>query len=116
MKLSVHVIVHPDDATDTAPVIREVFALDRDRVTPDTLGLPLSEAKNLLAAVHDTLVEHQVQRAVAAEVACPHRGRARRRKAPAPSSCAPCSASYTCPAPAGGTAPAKTSQPAPSSP
>jgi hypothetical protein len=80
MKLSVQVIVHPDDDTDTAPVIREVFTLDRDRLTPDTLGLRLSEAKDLLAAVQDTLVEHQVQRAVAAEVACPHCGRARRHK------------------------------------
>jgi hypothetical protein len=78
MKLSVQVIVHPDD--DTAPVVREVFALDRDALAPDTLGLQLSEAKDLLAAVQDSLVEHQVQRAVAAEVTCPHCGRARRHK------------------------------------
>jgi hypothetical protein len=78
MKLSVQVIVHPDD--DTAPVVREVFALDRDALAPDTLGLQLSEAKDLLAAVQDSRVEHQVQRAVAAEVTCPHCGRARRHK------------------------------------
>lgn len=30
MKLSVQVIVHPDDDSDAAIVVREVFAVDRD--------------------------------------------------------------------------------------
>ncbi|MGH3687350.1 MAG: hypothetical protein ACRDSM_20335 [Pseudonocardiaceae bacterium] len=80
MKLSVQVIVHPDDDGEGSPVVREVFALDRDGVAPDTLGLRLAEAKDLLVAVQDTLVAHQVSTAVAAEVACPRCGRARRHK------------------------------------
>jgi hypothetical protein len=79
MKVTVQVIVHPDDAEDS-PVVREVFALDRDGLTPDTLGLRLAEAKDLLVAVQDSLVEQQVQRAVSAQVACPDCGMPRRHK------------------------------------
>jgi hypothetical protein len=75
----VQVIVHPDDAEDS-PVVREVFALDRDGLTPDTLGLRLAEAKDLLVAVQDSLVEQQVRRAVSAQVACPDCGMPRRHK------------------------------------
>jgi hypothetical protein len=39
MKLSVQVIVHPDDDSDATAVVREVFALDREVLAPDTLGL-----------------------------------------------------------------------------
>jgi hypothetical protein len=47
MKLSVQVIVHPDDDSDAAIVVREVFALDRDILAPDTLGLRQGEAQDL---------------------------------------------------------------------
>jgi hypothetical protein len=46
----------------------EVFSLQRDTVTSDTLGLQLSEAKDLLTAVQDTLADAQVSTAVAAQV------------------------------------------------
>ena len=80
MKFSVQVIVHPDDDTEASPVVREVFTLDRDDLAPDTLGLQLGEAKDLLAAVQDTLVEQQVSAAITRQVACPDCGRARRHK------------------------------------
>jgi hypothetical protein len=80
MKLSVQVIVHPDDDTKTAPVVREVLSLDRDSLAPDSVGLRLGEAQDLLAAVQDTVVEQQVQRAIAEKTACPHCGRNRRHK------------------------------------
>jgi hypothetical protein len=80
MKLSVQVIVHPDDDAEGTSVVWEVFALDRDALAPDTLGLQLAEAQDLLGAVQDTLVAHQVQHAVAAQVECPQCGRARRHK------------------------------------
>ena len=80
MKLSVQVIVHPDDDTDDVPTVREVFTLDRDDLSADTLGLRLAEAKDLLVAVQDTLVEQQVQAAVAAQAACPACGKPRRHK------------------------------------
>jgi hypothetical protein len=57
-----------------------VFALDRDALAPDTLGLRLAKAQDLLVAVQDTIVAHQVQSAVAAQTACPACGRPRRHK------------------------------------
>ena len=80
MKFSVQVIVHPDDDTEASPVVREVFAADRDDLAPDTLGLQLAEAKDLLAAVQDTLVGQQASAAITKQVACPDCGRARRHK------------------------------------
>lgn len=80
MKLSVQVIVHPDDGTDDVPTVREVFTLDRDDLSADTLGLQLAEANDLLVAVQHTLVDQQVQAAVAAHAACPACGKPRRHK------------------------------------
>jgi hypothetical protein len=61
-------------------VVHEVFHLDRGSLTPDSLGLGLAEAKELLAAVQSALVTEQVSAGVAAQVACPHCGRPRRHK------------------------------------
>jgi hypothetical protein len=80
MKLSVQIIIHPDDDAQDPAVVKEVFALDRDALTLDTLGLRLAEAKDLLAAVQDTLVTHQVSTAVTAQLACPDCGQAHRHK------------------------------------
>ena len=80
MKFSVQVIVHPDDDTEASPVVREVVAFDRDDLAPDTLGLHLAEAKDLLAAVQDTVAGQQASAAIAKQVACPDCGRARRHK------------------------------------
>jgi hypothetical protein len=79
MKLSVQIVVHSDNGP-AEPVVREVFALDRDGLASDTLGLQLAEAQDLLAAVQDSLVDQQVQRAIAAQAPCPYCGRARRHK------------------------------------
>jgi hypothetical protein len=78
MKLSVQVVLHADEGTET--VVHEVFNLDRGPLTPDSLGLGLAEAKDLLAAVQSVLVTEQVNAGVAAQVACPHCGWLRRHK------------------------------------
>ena len=50
MKITVQVVLHADD--DTQTVVREAFTLTREAaLAPDTLGLQLQEAKDLLAAV-----------------------------------------------------------------
>jgi hypothetical protein len=72
MKVTVQVVVHADDGTQT--VVREAFTLIREALAPDTLGLQLRETKDLLAAVQDTLVEHQVNTALSSVVACPDCG------------------------------------------
>ena len=115
MKFSVQVIVHPDDDTEASPVVREVFAADRDDLAPDTLGLQLAEAKDLLAAVQDTVVEQQATAAITKQVACPHCGGRAGTRTRARSWCAACSARCGWRVPAGGTAAAATSLPGPSS-
>src|SRR5450756_811222 len=60
MKVTVQVVVHDSDESDTPTVLREVLVLDRD-------GLGIDD--NVLDAV-----------AVAAQVGCPHCGAARRHK------------------------------------
>ncbi|MGH7746118.1 MAG: hypothetical protein ACREQ5_15300 [Candidatus Dormibacteria bacterium] len=58
MEFTVQVVVHADDETET--VVREVFILQREEpLTSDILGLRLAEAKDLMVAVQDTLVENQ---------------------------------------------------------
>ena len=57
--------------TDTQTVVREVFTLTR-ALAADTVVLQLQEAKDLLAAVQDMVVEHQVR-----APRCPSRSGAR---------------------------------------
>ena len=78
MKVTVQVVLHADDDTQTA--VREVFTLTREALAPDTVGLQLQEAKDLLAAVQDTLVEHQVTTALSAQIRCPDCGTPHRHK------------------------------------
>ena len=70
MRVTVQVVLHADD--DSQTVVREVFTLTREALAPDTVGLQLQEAKDLLAAVQHTVVEHQLR-----APRCPPRSRAR---------------------------------------
>jgi len=78
MKVTMQVVLHADDDTET--VVREAFTVQRGALAPDTVGLQLEEAKDLLAAVQDTLVEHQVAAALASAASCPDCGIPRRHK------------------------------------
>ena len=78
MKVTVQVVLHADD--DSQTVVREVFTLTREALAPDTVGLQLQEANDLLAAVQDTVVEHQVSTALSAQITCPDCGIPRRHK------------------------------------
>jgi len=78
VKLSVLVVVESGD--DTPGIVREVFKLERGALGRDSVGLGLAEAKELLAAVQATMVDEQVNTALAAKVACPHCGTPRRHK------------------------------------
>ena len=78
MKVTVQVVLHGDD--DSQTVVREVFTLTREALAPDTVGLQLQEANDLLAAVQHTVVEHQVSTALSTQVACPDCGIPRRHK------------------------------------
>jgi hypothetical protein len=76
MKVTVRVTLEADD--DTPAVVHEVFTLARGALASDTLGLYLDEAKDLLCGVQSAIVEEQVRGALAAQVACPDYGKARR--------------------------------------
>jgi hypothetical protein len=78
MKITVQVVLHADDDTET--VVREAFTVQRGALAPETLGLQLEEAKDLLAAVQDTVVEHQAAAALSAQAACPDCGIPHRHK------------------------------------
>ena len=67
MKITAQVVLHADDDSETA--VRGGAALHRDTVAPDNLGVRLTEAQDLLCAVQDTMVTHQVVAGLAAQVA-----------------------------------------------
>jgi len=80
MKVTVQIVLQADDDAATPTVVRDVFSLDRDALAPDTVGLQLGEAQDLLTAVQHTVVTHQISTAITAQRACPHCGQARRHK------------------------------------
>lgn len=70
MKVTVSVVIEADDRAPT--VVRDVFSMERSALGPDTLGLRLDEANGLLSAVQETVVDEQVDAALAVQAACPH--------------------------------------------
>ena len=78
MKISVQVSIQADD--DAPTVVHEVFALERGALAPDTVGLRLDEANDLLAAVQEKMVAEQAGAALAEKAACPSCGTTHRHK------------------------------------
>jgi hypothetical protein len=79
VKITVRVVVDTgDDAME--PVETQVLALSRDELAPDTVGLHLAEAHELLAAIQEALVTAQVTRTLEQHRHCPDCDRAFRRK------------------------------------
>jgi hypothetical protein len=78
MKISVQVSIQADDEAPT--VVHEVCTLDRGALAPDTMGLRLDEAKDLIASVQETMVTAQAQATLAEQAACPSCGAAYRHK------------------------------------
>jgi len=78
MKVTVSVSIQPDDNAPT--VVHEVLSLDRGALAPDTVGLHLDEAKDLLAGVQQTIVAEQARAVLADRTACPSCGAPHRHK------------------------------------
>jgi hypothetical protein len=78
MKLKVQVLVEADDGQ--VEVVRDVFELAHRPLAPDTVGVGLAEAKELLAAVQDALVDEQVKAALSEQQHCGDCGRPHRHK------------------------------------
>jgi hypothetical protein len=71
-------VVEDDDGE--AQVVRETFELKAAPLGPDTVGLGLAKAKELLATVQETVVDEQVKAALAEQEACPGCGARHRHK------------------------------------
>ncbi len=78
MRLRVQVVVEADDGE--AEVVRDVFELVPRPLAPDTVGVGLAEAKELLAAVQEAIVDEQVTAALAEQEDCRGCGRRHRHK------------------------------------
>ena len=78
MHVKVQVIIEPDDG---APVIVEdVALLQRADLTPETLGLTLAEAKELLASLQTVIASEQIRAYTEQQRRCPECGTARAYK------------------------------------
>jgi len=74
----VQVTVDTEDHTE--PVVREVFALKRDALAVDLVGLHLTEAHELVTGLQEVLVVAQISEALTQRRCCAHCGRAYRHK------------------------------------
>jgi Zn finger protein HypA/HybF involved in hydrogenase expression len=73
MKIKIQVVIEDDDNTAQL-VVEEVAGLERStlHLSPETLGLSLSEAKEILARVQTTLVTQQATQFMKQHRQCPH--------------------------------------------
>src|SRR5438552_2179776 len=71
MRIRIQVIIEADQEV-TPPHIEEVACFERGPLSPETLGLQLSEAKQLLAGVQQVMTESQVEEYVEQQRQCPH--------------------------------------------
>jgi len=72
MRITVQLQIEMGD--QTRPVVVEVAALQREELTPETLGLTLAEAKALVAQTQEVLVTHQVAAYTDQHRCCPDCG------------------------------------------
>jgi hypothetical protein len=78
MRVRIQVIVESE--ANAVPVVQEVATLERGQLQPESLGLTLVEAKDLLRGVQETMVSEQVAEFVAQHERCSDCGRQRSHK------------------------------------
>jgi hypothetical protein len=72
MKITVQLRIEADDAA--SPIVIDVANLQRQQLTPETIGLTLAEGKEVLAHLQTALVTQQVAAYTDQQRACPHCG------------------------------------------
>lgn len=72
MKITVRLQIETDD--QTPPVVVEVATVQREGLTPETIGLTIHEAKTLLAQTQEALVAQQVAVYADQQRCCPQCG------------------------------------------
>jgi hypothetical protein len=71
MRVRIQVIIEADQEA-TPPHIEEVACFERGPLSPETFGLRLSEAKQMLAGVQQVMTAQQVEDYVEQQRQCPH--------------------------------------------
>ena len=70
MRIRVQVLIESDQEA-TPPHVEEVAYIERDHLSPETLGLRLDEAKQMLAGVQQVMAQSQVKEYVEQQRQCP---------------------------------------------
>jgi hypothetical protein len=71
MRIRIQVVIEADQ--EATPVcVEEVACFERGLLSPETLGLRLEEAKQLLAGVQQIMTAQQVEEYVEQQRQCPH--------------------------------------------
>lgn len=79
MRIRVQVLIESDQ--EAAPLhVEEVACFERDHLSPETLGLRLDEAKQMLASVQQMITAQQIEDYVEKQRQCPHCGQFLARK------------------------------------
>lgn len=73
MKVKIQVVIESDNH-DT-PITEEIACIQRGSLSPETLGMTLAEAKDLLANVQAAMVKEQSEEYIEQQRKCPHCGR-----------------------------------------
>jgi hypothetical protein len=78
MKVTIQLVIESESGAP--PVVQEVAQIERAALHPDTVGLHLDEAKDMLQHIQRAMVEHQVAAYLAQQDVCPDCGQQRHRK------------------------------------
>src|SRR4029077_934849 len=78
MKLKLQLIIESDSGE--TEVVQELAKLERHSLRPESLGLTLLEAKELLQEVQRAMVTHQTTGYVTQQIPCPKCGKIQSRK------------------------------------
>jgi hypothetical protein len=78
MKIRIQVVI--ETAADAPEIVEEVASVQRATLQPETLGLTLAEAKDILRGVQQILAPRQVAEYGEQQSLCPDCGQARPRK------------------------------------
>ncbi len=73
MRIRVQVLIESDQEA-TPPRVEEVACFERDQLSPETLGLQLDEAKQLLVGVQQVMTAQQIEDYVQQQRQCSHCG------------------------------------------
>jgi hypothetical protein len=89
MRIRVQVLIESDQESAVSLHIEEVACFERDQLTPETLGLRLEEAKQLLAGVQHVMAESQIEEYVEQQRQCLYCQQPSRAKDITTSACEP---------------------------